>query len=251
MKHNSKIFVDNGIIIYAGKVSKTQQHKHYAIQIGLVLNGSYRLFIEDKEYDRHNFIIHSNVPHRHVSKNGALFCILIDPTTDLGNALVKKYAPPYKPITICQDALRDLRYELSDRNQAGGQSIENLEFKIFKLLKLPPAKRTIDSRIAKLIEAMHDTPAVEIDLDTLINEIPLSKSRIRSLFKQQTGLSMQRYLLWVKIKHAFYHIMQNKSLSEAAFLAGFADYAHLSRVIHQISGMTMKSILKDSYFVQE
>ena len=247
MKHNSKIFIDNGIIIYAGKSSETKMHKHYAIQIGIILNGTYRIYVEDKEYKNDNFIIYSNIPHRHISDNGVLLSILIDPTTDLGNALINLYSPPCQPIYISAEALIELQNELLDSNLL----IENLEYRIFKLLKLIPTKRTIDNRIAELVDKMDSMNAFDTNLDYLIKDIPLSKSRIRFLFKQQTGLSIQRYILWIRIKKAINYIMQNKSLSEAAFLAGFADYSHLSRVMNQISGSTLKTILNDSYFVQD
>ena len=247
MRHNSKIVVDNGIIIYAGQSSETKKHKHYAIQIGIVLQGDYKLYIEDKEYQDNHFIIHSNIPHKHISTNGVLLCILIDPTTDLGNTLINSYSAPYQSVSISEKALSELQKELLGNSQ----TIDNLEHKIFELLKLVPSPKTTDNRITQLIEKINLDNELDTDLDAMLEDIPLSKSRIRFLFKQQTGLSIQRYILWVKIKKAFSHIMQNKSLSDAAFLAGFADYSHLSRVVNQISGMTMKSFLKDSYFVQD
>ncbi len=247
MKHNSKIYVDNGIIIYAGKSSETKQHKHYALQIGIVLQGTYSVYIKDAVYEETSFIIHSNIPHSHISTNGVLLCILIDPTTDLGNTLINCYSPPYQPLSISAEALTELKNDILNNSQ----SINNLEYKIFKLLNLIPAQRTIDNRIAQLIKEMNSMNTIDSDLNSLIKNIPLSKSRIRFLFKKQTGLSIQRYILWIRIKKAIYYIMQNKSLSEAAFLAGFADYSHLSRVVNQISGLTMKSLLKDSYFVQD
>ncbi|WP_052444455.1 AraC family transcriptional regulator [Flammeovirga sp. OC4] len=246
MKHNSNIIVESGIIIYAGKVSETKLHKHYAIQIGFVISGNYKLYINDIEYRHNNFIIHSNVPHKHTSDDGALLCILVDPTTDLGNTLVNNYPAPYQPLSVSKEELNCLQDKLNSN-----QEIDDLEMKIFRLLKITPVRRTMDKRIFQLIEKMNHLNTNDIDFDSLIETIPLSKSRIRFLFKQQTGLSIQRYILWLRIKKAIYQIMQNKSLSEAAYIAGFADYSHLSRVVRQVSGMTMKVLLKNSYFVQD
>ncbi|WP_417887535.1 AraC family transcriptional regulator [Zunongwangia sp.] len=247
MKHNTKIFVDKGILVYSGKSSITKNHKHYAIQIGIVLSGNYKLYIENVEYTDKSFIIHSNVQHRHTSTNGALLCILIDPTTDLGNTLIHNFRTPYQALSISRKVLMDLMIEMSNNDTL----TSNLENRIFELLNLTPTKRTIDNRIFQLIEKISMMDPHNTNLETLIRDIPLSKSRIRSLFKEQTGLSIQRYILWIKIKKAVYYIMQKYSLTEAAFLAGFADYAHLSRVINQISGLNMKTLLKDSYFVQD
>ncbi|WP_321480591.1 helix-turn-helix transcriptional regulator [uncultured Bacteroides sp.] len=247
MKHNARIFVDQGILVYAGKSCETKEHKHYAIQIGIVLGGIYKLYIDKEEHTDESFIIHSNIPHKHISIDGALLCILIDPTTALGHTLISNFPAPYQPLPISSKALMDLKDEISHNTH----SIANLKDRIFELLNLAPTEGTTDYRISLLIEKISSANTLEINLDTLIKDIPLSKSRIRSLFKENTGLSIQRYILWIKIKKAFYYIMQNQSLSEAAFLAGFADYAHLSRVIHQISGLDMKTLLKDSYLVQD
>ncbi|WP_461630057.1 AraC family transcriptional regulator [Labilibaculum euxinus] len=246
MKHNSKIFIESGMIIYAGKVSETKQHKHYAIQIGIVISGSFQLYINDKEYRHSSFIIHSNVPHKHISNDSVLLCILVDPTTNLGNTLVNYYPAPFQPLSVSKEELSCLQDELNSN-----QEINDLELKIFKLLKITPVQRTMDNRIFQLVKKMNLLNTYDTDFDSLVETVPLSKSRIRFLFKQQTGLSLQRYILWLRIKKAIYQIMQHKSLSEAAYLAGFADYSHLSRVVRQISGMTMKVLLKNSYFIQD
>lgn len=247
MRNIAKIIVEQGFVIYIGKSSQSEFHKHHAIQIGLALQGKYLLYIDNKTYNDGNFIINSNVSHKHESKDGILICILIDPETDLGHLLTTNYPNRYHPFTPLPNVLSQLYEEIVKDDF----SILNLQHLIIKLFDLEPITRTTDVRIDSFIQKMASSNMAKVELESLMHDIPLSASRIRHLFKMQTGISIQRYVLWSKVKNAIQYIMQEESLSQAAYLSGFSDYAHMSRTIKQMFGLNLKTILKDSHYVQD
>lgn len=247
MKNIAKIIVEQGFVIYIGKSSQSDFHKHHAIQIGLALQGKYLLHMDNKTYEGGSFIIHSNVSHKHVSKDGILICILIDPETDLGHLLTKNYPNRYHAFTPSPNILNQLSAEIVKNDF----SIFNLQHLITKLFDLEPIKRTTDIRIDRFIQKIASSNIAKVELESIMKDIPLSASRIRHLFKSQTGISIQRYILWSKVKNAIQYIMQKESLSQAAYLSGFSDYAHMSRSMKQMFGLNLKTILKDSHYVQD
>jgi AraC-like DNA-binding protein len=74
-------------------------------------------------------------------------------------------------------------------------------------------------------------------LEALAKEIGISASRLRHMFKEQTGLPISRYVLWMRLRTALLHALDGASMTESAQAAGFADAAHFSRTCRQIFGL--------------
>jgi hypothetical protein len=64
------------------------------------------------------------------------------------------------------------------------------------------------------------------------------------LFRQQTGLSLSRYLLWSRLLDAIDAIAHGVNLTQAAHQANFADLAHMSRSFRATFGVTPSDLLK-------
>jgi AraC-like DNA-binding protein len=133
------------------------------------------------------------------------------------------------------------------RSRSDVQEIENL---IIKEFNLQPQIMKVDSRISQLLEQIEASNFEGEKINTLCAGIYLSESRIRHLFKEQTGISIKRYCLWGKMRKALYYISQGESLIQAAYHANFSDYAHLSRTVKGMFGLNLKTLLKDSHSVQ-
>jgi AraC family transcriptional regulator len=74
--------------------------------------------------------------------------------------------------------------------------------------------------------------------------VHLSTSRFTHLFRQQTGLSLTRYLLWTRLLTAVAVIAQGANTTAAAHQAGFADLAHMSRTFRQTFGVMPSELQK-------
>lgn len=73
--------------------------------------------------------------------------------------------------------------------------------------------------------------------------LAISESRFLHLVKAELGIAWRPYLLWRRLICAMQTIRRGKSATEAAYLAGFSDSAHLSRTIKGTFGMTGKQLL--------
>ena len=88
----------------------------------------------------------------------------------------------------------------------------------------------IDARVSLILALLNDGHSQELNLAQLSTNCNLSYSRVRHLFKQQTGTTPGRYLKKVKLaraqdllKRSFYTVKQ------IAFLTGFSDISHFVR----------------------
>lgn len=123
------------------------------------------------------------------------------------------------------------------------------------LSALVPARAdhpSLDSRIIALMQLIegdfHEAQSRPIAL--LARNLHLSPSRLRHLFTAQTGMNLQRYLLWQRLLRALRESIDAPSLTAAAHAAGFADLAHLTRVFRATFGLTPSEIFRNSRSVQ-
>jgi AraC-like DNA-binding protein len=84
---------------------------------------------------------------------------------------------------------------------------------------------------------------VEADLDaapsleTLAEALGISASRLRHMFKEQTGLPISRYILWMRLRRALLKALEGATMAESAQEAGFSDAAHFTRTCRQMFGL--------------
>ena len=86
----------------------------------------------------------------------------------------------------------------------------------------------------KRIEGDLDDPP---SLEALATEIGISASRLRHMFKEQTGLPMSRYVLWMRLRAALLAALEGVTMTESAQTAGFSDAAHFTRTCRQMFGL--------------
>ena len=76
----------------------------------------------------------------------------------------------------------------------------------------------------------------------------LSPSRYAHLFTTEVGLPFRRYLLWRKLNRSMQAFGRGATLTDAAFEAGFADSAHLTRTFHQMFGIPPSVMMRGEFF---
>lgn len=64
------------------------------------------------------------------------------------------------------------------------------------------------------------------------------------LFRQQTGLSLSRYLLWSRLLQAVDVIAKGDNLTVTVHAAGCSDLAHLSRTVRGSFGVVASQLNK-------
>lgn len=101
------------------------------------------------------------------------------------------------------------------------------------------------SRIQTALEALEKTGSEAVPLKKIANEIGLSESRLRHLFKQVLGVSPHQYRLQRKIEKAIEFLSSGLyNVSETAFELGFHNVYYFSNLFKSFTGRTPSSFLK-------
>lgn len=231
--------------VFFGHNLKTKAHSHHAMEIILAVNGSLTIHT-DKTIETEGVIIKPNITHS-VSGNGLIISILLDPETALCNQVISmigsKSIVKLEP-SITETLVRNFKNYANRHfsedgicellsNALASSSINSIIF-----------RNHIDPRISNVIDLIKSSPQKSIPFAVLVEASSVSESRLMHLFKDETGTTIRKYVLWYKLQHAIKLHLAGNSLKQSAKLSGFADQAHFNRVFVSNYGLNPSSMLK-------
>ena len=79
-------------------------------------------------------------------------------------------------------------------------------------------------------------PDHHLDVASVANAVALSPDYLGRLCKQQTGVSLSAAIRWERLVSAVGHLLEGRSVTDAAHLAGFADGSHANKVCWEMTG---------------
>jgi AraC-like DNA-binding protein len=195
-----------------------------------------------------SLIIGENVVHQLDTNSSVQLIIYLDPSASVAAAIRSKY------LTAGEVCPLDLNiFHLVNANEvekallhADPAMLEKVVNKVLASLSLEiPAKPT-DGRVAMAEQIISTAHPEEVSMKMLADKACLSESRLRSLFKETTGISLYRYMLWNKIRYATNQIMAGFSVNDAAMDAGFTDSSHFHKMMVKMFGVSPSKFLKDN-----
>jgi len=106
-------------------------------------------------------------------------------------------------------------------------------------------KQKSDFRIDKVKAYIEENIYRTISLKELASIACLSSDRFRHLFKEQTGSSLSRYILWKRISNVIIEVaVSKKMMSKTITHYGFTDQSHFSKIFKRTFGIPAKAMLK-------
>ncbi len=105
------------------------------------------------------------------------------------------------------------------------------------MVELGVAEKRMDPRLedALLTASKDPTPGV---IGRAARAVGLSPARLRALAQSQMQVPLSQWLLWRKLQRAGREMAAGAGLAEAAVAGGFADQAHLNRIMKRMFGVT-------------
>jgi transcriptional regulator GlxA family with amidase domain len=89
------------------------------------------------------------------------------------------------------------------------------------------------------ISRMRETISAPLSVQELSNSVNLSQTRLRQLFKEETGRSPMQYLRDLRMQHAEQLLRTTFfSIKEITFLSGEKDVSHFVRYFKKQYGLT-------------
>ena len=221
-------------------------HHHSAYQIVLSNDTPFTSTISGQLCERiHGFLIKPQVRHFCVAEKGSLNVLNIEPYSNIGLELSNMFQENQDYVVF------DSPGETGNFFQTGKDTFD-INIIINALLsKIPTVE--YDERVTKIVEYIKvNYFNQDITPQTFADIVFLSPSRLAALFKEQTGSSLSKYLLWTRLRQVIYLTLSDKerSLTDIAYDTGFYDLPQLNKYMYEMFGMPPKALKFSSDLIQ-
>lgn len=95
------------------------------------------------------------------------------------------------------------------------------------------------SRVENYIQSAYMHP---IRVEHIANQLNLDRRYLSRLFKEKTGLSIQEYLISVRLKEAEHYLKEGRGVKETAHLVGYEDVSNFSKIFKKRYGKNPAAI---------
>ena len=242
-----------GKFLYIGNSIQTKVHGHHALQIAVSTSKPFRMKLSDQWEDFHAVVIKPDHQHECILEDKQVFFFGLDPESSEAVAIQEGYlqGAGYRSIdaAIMDPFIRLMEEELK-RDCSPENISAHMKFFIEQLSGKFSPPSDIDQRLRNVIAVINNALPEKITLKELAAEAFLSESRLIHLFKEQIGIPIRVYILWNRLIHAVFAVVNGATMTEAAYTAGFADSAHFSRIFARMLGTAPTGLLKNSQNVQ-
>ncbi len=251
----SSLFLFPSMALQVSAGSRTSLHSHTAAQIIVALSDRLRVRMSPKAayFVCDAVMIPPNVNHHVIGSGSVEIMIWFDPATIEARAICSGSLSELIPLSrneINISVAKLLR--LSSHLQTCSEAIKLSQTVTQALLPEYKSIKPLDERIVSTITAFQDLALLgqPHPLKYLAQRVNLSEGRLRHLFRQELGVTVQQYWIGHRLLVAIRRFGSCNSLTEIAHETGFADLAHFSRAFRASFGMTPSLAAKDSRSVQ-
>jgi len=253
-----QIFKNNTAILIIGREVQANYHSHHALQVSFALGEPFRLRWQtdsaaEKNGEFEGVIIAPDLKHSLDGEGGVQALLLIDPehtcAQQLSETWLKGEQVAPLPAQLLAPLIKNLTAESLPNSPALG-STDPITALLNTLLPEGSGLALIDQRVRAALDYLQSQPLKNIAAKELADAVHLSESRLAHLFKQQVGIPVRRYLMWLRLMDAIDCAFAGNTLTDAAAAAGFADSAHFTRTFQAMFGVQPSVVVQHSQFVQ-
>jgi AraC-like DNA-binding protein len=108
----------------------------------------------------------------------------------------------------------------------------------------------LDPRVVRVLDIIKREFPDPSPVPKLAKAVRVSPGRLIHIWKDEIGVPLRRYVLWLRLRHVIACVAIGQSLTQAAHEAGFADSAHLSRTFRSMFGLPLSSLFGATAKVQ-
>lgn len=233
-------------ILYSSGI--TTMHCHNTMQIVFDIQNNFRCRLKGGDWKSCNsVIIKENAAHQLNTNNSVQLIIYLDSNTETAETIKARYLGEND---ICCPDLGIFQIANTVELQKSIISpqpvmLEKLLSRILTYLSGKHQTDPIDERVALIEQTIALSHSDDFTSKNLAEKVYLSESRLRSLFKEVTGISLHRYCLSTKIRVAINQIIMGNSIKNAAIRAGFTDASHLQKMMLKHFGMSPSRFIKE------
>jgi AraC-like DNA-binding protein len=214
-------------------------HQHAGYQLVYAFDQPFNTELAGQRHDAiRGFLIKPQLPHACTRVSGKFFIANIEPDSAAGNVIDKALeGEDIKLIREPEDV-----YNILGVTKGDGSPI----YDGLALLRATKSTDNIDPRIQQVMDMIREMPSCSLLPDTLAASIHISTSRLTALFKEQTGSSLSKFMLWARLRHAILKLVkEDTSLTEIAVQTGFYDSSNFTKYMHEMIGVPPMAFRKN------
>lgn len=222
-------------------------HRHHAVQVTLPFPGDRVRFQDDtgRWVDYTAALVVADHPHAFEARGQRVAQVFVDPESRDGRLLQRRHrGEGIVALSTTPLAGRIADLAAAYDNQASEAALVALARATVETLSGagPGHEGAPDPRITRALELIREGLGDKVSLTAVAAAVHLSPDRFRHLFVQETGVGLRPYLLWLRLELALAAYVAGRTLTEAAYVGGFADSAHFSRTFRSMFGITPASV---------
>ncbi len=255
LARQSAVFVWTDRALFVGDRSETSLHSHHALELCIAL--------DDRGIDMSGpdgpelrgvagAMVRAGASHRLRIPGPKVAVLYLDPQSEIVASL-ERWLGPDEIRALPSAVMHDLRggfAALLESSEAGLAEAEEACARLIGSFAEEAPRPGVHWRVRKAMERIELELGDPPSLETLAEELGISPSRLRHTFKEQTGLPISRYALWMRLRAALLEALEGKTMTESAQAAGFSDAAHFTRTCRQMFGLPPTAFTPvDSVFV--
>jgi AraC-like DNA-binding protein len=233
------LLVSSGHALYVGPAGDTRPHRHHALQLVVALEEPFEAQIERATPRRfESLLIAADCEHRIEGRGLSLAIYYVDGSCEEGRVLSEWLAGEMAR-ALPSDVAQLRRVVEAALAEPSSSALPLLRRRVSEVLQCAaPGSPRGDPAIAKATALLEESLASPLPVPELARRVNLRQRELSARFRSETGLTIRRYVLWVRLKAALSSLAEQRTLTEAAHAAGFADAAHLSRTFVQMFGVS-------------
>jgi AraC-like DNA-binding protein len=129
------------------------------------------------------------------------------------------------------------------RGKLDAASVRNLLHRmIFSLTGRQPQPPKLNPHVVRVLQLIQEYPLDAANPTWLAEQVNLSPSWLRSLFRKEIGSSLSQYLRWSAIWKAVWLWSPGEPWAEYASAAGFHDFSHFNRAFNATFGVNPSTL---------
>ena len=251
----SAVFVWTDRALFVGDRSETSLHSHHALEICISLDDLGIDMSAPNGPDLRGVpgaMVRAGASHQLRIPGPKVAVLYLDPQSDVAASL-KRWLQPDDIRGLPGAAMRELRAGFSALLEFPESGLPQAQAACAALIASfteEAPRPSVHWRVRRAMERIESELDEPPSLETLAEELGISPSRLRHMFKDQTGLPMSRYQLWMRLRAALLKALEGATMAESAQEAGFSDAAHFTRTCRQMFGLPPTAFTPvDSVFV--
>jgi AraC-like DNA-binding protein len=138
------------------------------------------------------------------------------------------------PVIEMEDSLFPNAFEHQD-----GFTELLLASQLFKMTaELFAEEKNINHHVQKVKNYIKQSYMNDVRIERIAKSLSLDRHYLSRIFKKETGLSIQDYLVQERMKRACALLSEGRSITESASLCGYADLCNFSKMFKRIYGIS-------------